>query len=141
MPRKPATPRQAEVVALAEVIGIRPAARQAGIPESTLRTWREHPDLAQLRAETSAEVAQDVWAGFQRGVHRIVALLDTAEDLAKVAIATGVLFDKYALMTGQATARSEHRSLTDDIPDSERARLRDWIMALPAGADQEPAPN
>ena len=58
---------KAEAVGLAEVIGIRPAARQVGVPESTLRRWRESPDMAQLRAETKDEVTADVWAAFQTG--------------------------------------------------------------------------
>lgn len=105
------------------------------MPESTIRRWREHPQLAQLRAEKREDVAADVWAGFQRGVHRIVELFDTTEDLGKVAIATGVLYDKFALMSGEATGRLEHKTLTDGLDDHERATLRDLIDGALAAAD------
>ena len=111
--------RQAEAVGLSEVIGIRPAARKMGIAESTLRGWRDKPEYAQLRAETKDAVAEDIWAGFQVGLHRIVELIPTEKDLKAVAVATGVLFDKHALLTGGATNRSESRDITGSISDGE----------------------
>jgi hypothetical protein len=111
--------RQAEAVGLSEVIGIRPAARQMGVPESTLRHWRDKPEMAQLRAETKDAVAADMWAGFQLGVARIIELLPTEKDLKAVAIATGVIFDKHALLTGGATHRSENRDITGSLSDGE----------------------
>lgn len=132
MTRTRRTPQlKAEAVGLAEVVGVAAAAEQMGIPESSLRRWRERPEMAELRAETKAEVAADVWAGFQKGVQRISVLMETTEDLSKVAIATGILFDKFALMTGEATSRTETRSVTDALDDDERERLRKWIVGLP----------
>jgi hypothetical protein len=90
--------------------------------------------MAQLRAEKHDDVAADVWAAFQKGVRRISELLDTAEDLAKVAIATGVLYDKMALMTGGPTSRSETRSVTDGLSDEQKQRARNWIDSLPAAS-------
>ena len=112
-------PRQAEAVGLSEVIGIRPAARQMGVPESTLRRWRDKPEMARLRAETKDAVAEDIWAGFQVGLARIVDLIPQEKDLKAVAIATGVLFDKHALLTGGATTRSENRDITGSLPDED----------------------
>ena len=94
-----------------------------------------------LRAEKREDVAADVWAGFQKGVHRIVALMDTTEDMSKVAVATGILYDKFALMTGGPTSRSETRSVTDDLGDDEKQRLRNWIDALPANRVPEGNPT
>lgn len=111
--------RKAEAVGLSEVIGIRPAARQLNVAESTLRRWRADPDMAQLRAETKDEVAGDMWAGFQLGIRRIVELLPNEKDLKAVAVATGVIYDKYALLTGGATARSEQRDITGTLSDAE----------------------
>ena len=131
--------QRAEAVGLSEIIGTKPAARRMHIPESTLRRWREAPEMVLLRAEKREDVAADVWAGFQKGVHRIVALMDTTEDMSKVAVATGILYDKFALMTGGPTSRSETRSVTDDLGDDEKQRLRNWIDALPA--DRVPEGN
>lgn len=120
--------QRSEIVGQAEVIGVRPAARKSHVPESTIRHWRESPLMAQLRAEKREDVAQDVWAGFQAGVRRIIALMDQTEDMAKVAIATGVLFDKYALMSGEATSRHETH-ITEGWQDHEKAALREVIRS------------
>jgi len=86
--------------------------------------------MALLRAEKRDQVAADVWASFQIGVRRAADLMAVTTDLAKVAIATGILYDKYALMTGAATTRTESRILGDDLDDDEKQRLRDWIDGL-----------
>ncbi len=114
----------AAVVGEAEVIGVRPAARKNHVPESSVRYWRDQPDFAQLRAEKKEDVAADVWAAFQKGVRRIAVLMETAEDLGKVAVASGILYDKFALMSGDATARTETKTLTDGMNDHEREALR-----------------
>jgi transposase-like protein len=127
-PRRTYTKRQkAEIVGQAEVAGVRPASRKAHVPESTIRYWRESEQFAQLRAEKREDVAQDVWAGFQMGVRRIAELMGQTEDMAKVAIATGVLFDKFALMSGEATSRSETRTLIDGMDDHERELLSEVL--------------
>jgi transposase-like protein len=118
---------KAEVVGLAEVVGGRAAARQSGVPESTLRRWRESDEMTQLRAEKREEVVADVWAAFQKGVRRSAELMDTTEDLAKVATAAGILYDKFALMNGDPTGRTEHRDLTEGWDDHEKMALRDAI--------------
>ena len=123
---------KAEIVGRAEVIGTRPAAREAHVPVSTLHSWRAQPEFARLRTEKREDVAADMWAAFQKGVRRMSELMDTAEDLTKVAIASGVIYDKLALMSGAATSRTETRSLADDYSDQEKEKLRNWIDSLPA---------
>lgn len=122
--------QKATIVGEAEVIGVRPAARKHHVPVSTLEHWRNHGEMAQLRAEKKDEVAADVWAGFQTGVRRIIELMPTTEDIAKVAVATGVLFDKFALMSGEATSRAEHRELTEGMNDHERETLRQILDSV-----------
>ncbi len=116
--------RQAEVVGLSEVVGVRAAARKAHVPVSTLENWRLREDMAQLRTQKKEDVAADVWAAFQAGVRRIVELIPQTEDMSKVAVATGILFDKFALMSGEATSRTESKTLTDGMNDHERETLR-----------------
>jgi hypothetical protein len=112
------------VVGMAEVMGVRPAARKAHVPESTIRRWRENPDVAQMRAEKHDEVVADVWSAFQMGVKRIIELIPESDDLSKVAVATGIIYDKLALMSGAATTRSEHRDVTDSFDDEEWGKLK-----------------
>ena len=110
-----------------EVDGIRATAREAGVPESTLRHWRESGEMAQLRAEKKEEVAADVWATFQAGVRRVAELIPKTDDLQKVATATGIIYDKFALMSGEATGRTEHRELDSGLDDHESEALRKAI--------------
>lgn len=114
------------VVGEAEVIGVRPAARKAGVPPSTVEHWRNTPAMAQLRTQKREEVAADVWTAFQLGVRRIVELIPETEDLNKVAVATGIIYDKYALISGQATSRTE--SLTGELSESERTKAKEVLQ-------------
>lgn len=123
-PRRSYTRREkAALVGESEVNGVRRTARNAGVPVSTLESWRTG-QFAQLRTEKREEVAADVWAVFQAGVRRIEELLPVTEDMGKVAVAAGILYDKYALMSGQATTRSETKALTDGLQDHEKEALR-----------------
>ena len=119
--------QRAEIVGNAEVIGIRPAARKARVPESTIRHWRVTPEMAQLRAEKREDVAADVWAAFQMGVRRVMELLPLTDDLQKVATAAGIIYDKYALLSGGATSRSESRELPVEFDDHEAKLMRDVL--------------
>jgi transposase-like protein len=124
MPRRSYTRAQkAALVGEAEVKGVRRTAREHHIPVSTLQAFRTHPDYAQMRTEKREDVAADVWTAFQMGVQRVMQLIPDSDDLQKVATATGIIYDKYALIAGQATSRSEHRDIVSDLDDHERDTL------------------
>lgn len=116
--------RKAEVVGVAAVEGVTEAERQTGVPKETIQGWINRPEFAQMRTEKHEEVVATVWAAFQLGVNRIVELIPQTDDLSKVSVATGIIYDKLALMSGQATSRSE--SLTGDV-DS-RAKAKDVLQ-------------
>lgn len=122
--------QRAEAVGLSVVAGRAEAVRRTGIPESTLRYWEEDPEFAELRARKKDDVALEVWAAFQTGVRRIVELVPLTDDMTKVATATGILFDKYALMTGHATERTESRDLTATFDDGEREAMERFLHDL-----------
>lgn len=129
--RRRYTKRQkAEAVGLSVVAGTRPAADKLGVPVSTLHYWRESEEFAQLRTRKKEEVTEEVYAAFQAGVRRVVDLLPITEDMGKVAVATGILYDKFALMSGQATARHETADVTAKLDDHETAQLADAIEDL-----------
>lgn len=130
--------QKAAIVGRAEVVGTLPAAEEAGVPESTVRYWREQPAFAELRAQKREDVAADVWAAFQKGVRRVAQLFDTTEDLAKAATAAGILYDKFALMSGQATTRQETKALTEGMDDHERAIIRRLLDEAAAAEDAVP---
>ena len=132
MPRTVASPRKAAIVGEALVNGVRPTARRHHIAPSTLQRWRDDPTMAQLRAEKREDVAADVWAAFQAGVRRVLELIPQTDDLQKVATATGIIYDKYALISGQATSRSETTSITEGLSENRKRELRDYLDTLPS---------
>ncbi len=102
------------------VEGVSEAERQTGIAKNTIQYWITRPEFAQLRTEKHEEVLATVWGAFQLGIGRIVELIPQTDDLSKVAVATGIIYDKLALMSGQATSRTE--SLTGDVDDRAKAK-------------------
>lgn len=118
---------RAKVVGLASVRGVRAASRETGVPVSTVSNWMHDPAFEQLRTRKKEEVAAEVWAAFQTGVQRVVELIPHTDDALKVATASGILFDKYALMTGQATERHENREILHDFGDGEKEALEGWL--------------
>lgn len=99
---------------MAEILGVEEASAQTGVPISTIYDLRRRPEFVALRNEKKDDVAADMWAAMQSGVARIAELLPETKDIAKVAVTVGVLYDKYALLTGQATARTEHVDIADE---------------------------
>lgn len=124
---------KATAVIAAEMSTVQAAAEATGVPESTLRYWMDDPKFAELRAKTREEAA----AGFQVLMHaaqaRLYDLIPTMEP-RDLTVLLGVATDKAQLLLGEPTSRNEHRSVTDDLDDDEKQRLRDWIDALPATA-------
>lgn len=74
-------------------------------------------------------MAEEWWAGVQHGFRTVIAGFDGPEPLQQKATSAAILFDKLALMRGEATARTETRSLVDGFDDHEKQALRDAIDA------------
>jgi hypothetical protein len=118
-------------LALVEVGGVASAARQTGLPESTIRLWMDRPEYAELRAKTRDELRD----GFKALAHLAMTRLMEAVESGSVeprdlAIALGIAVDKHLLMSGDATARTETRTWSDSLDDDEKRKLRDWIDGL-----------
>ena len=129
-PRRRYTKREkAEAVATATMTSTAAAAEKLGIPETTLAYWMKSQDFVELRAKTSEDVADTMWVTMQVGVRRIAELIPQTDDIAKVGVAVGILYDKRALMTGGATDRTESRDITDRLDDHEAQLLGDAIRA------------
>ena len=129
------------VVMSAEMTGIVVTAERTGIPESTIRYWMDMPEFAAYRAKAREDLKDEItvvahlaWQRVAEGLHK--NLLEPRDALFAAEKAT----TQYLLMSGEATGRTEHRSLTDDITDTERERLRDWIEGLPTAARADPTP-
>ena len=124
---------KATAVGLAVIEGQQQASRAMGIPVTTINQWFHHPRYAQLRNEKRDLVAEMFWSAIQVGLAAVVEGLDGKAPLRDKATALGILYDKYALLTGAATARTESRDLTGTLSDADLiAALR---TADPPGGD------
>jgi hypothetical protein len=99
------------------------AAEQAGIPRKTLAYWFDDPAFAVYRQKLREDLGPESMALAHNVLAEIQRRLPEFEprDLATL---YGILYDKAALMAGQATARTETRQLTDGLDDHEKAALR-----------------
>lgn len=99
------------------------ASEATGIPRTTLRQWLEKPEYATLRqnareaiAEEAMVVARLAWQALGDAIR--AGLVEPRELIS----AAGVATDKASLLAGEATARTEHRDLTDGDDDAEALR-------------------
>ena len=86
------------------------------------------PELAELAERTKDQVVAEWWAIVQKGFRRVEQLLDSTDDAQKAATATAIITDKMLLIRGDATSRTETRSV-NDLDDHEREALRVAIDA------------
>jgi len=121
MTRRRYTPKQrAEAVGLAVVHGVTETERRTGIPKETVQYWTQRPEFAHLRTTAREAVADQFWVGIQVGVEQVIAgLKDPAIPLRDKQQALATLYDRHALMTGAATARTESRDITGTLTDAD----------------------
>lgn len=137
MPNRRYTPKQkAEAVGIATMMGVTEAGRETGIPKQTIDYWRSDPRFGHLRTRAREEVVADLWIGVQIGAEALIRGMESDAPLRDKAQAWAALTDRYALLAGEATTRSEHRDIADE-PDrnpaldaAETAYLR--VLASPA---------
>jgi hypothetical protein len=110
---------KARAVGLAVVTSTQAAAEAEGIPRKTLAYWMDDPRFAELRHRTRDQVAAEMWSAIQIGIAEIAKGIVGDAPLRDKVIAVGVLYDKHALLTGMATARTESRDLTGTLSDAD----------------------
>ena len=126
--QKRTTAEKAAAVGIALAVGVTEAERQTGIPKQSIDYWLNSEAFGHLRTRARADVATEMWAGVQVGLQAVVTgFNDPDAPLRDKATAFGVLYDRFALINGDATSRTESKSITDDLPDHERRILRDLI--------------
>lgn len=113
-------------VAEAEVNGLQRAAESTGIPKTTIEYWLDKPEFVQLRQKTREEMRDGFRVLVHKAQERLTGLIPSMEP-RDLTILLGVATEKALLVAGDATSRSEVRSLTDGLDDTEKQRLRDVI--------------
>lgn len=117
--RRYSKPDKAKAVGLAMLKGVNAASEELGIPNTTLSYWMRHPEYEDLRTKSRDEVADQMWATIQIGVVEVARGIVGDAPLRDKVVALGVLYDKHALLTGAATARTESRDITGTLSDAE----------------------
>jgi hypothetical protein len=139
--RRYTTKQRAEAAGIALLEGQVVASEKTGIPRTTIETWIERPEFVNLRQKSRDEVADQMWAGVQVGLAEVVKGLQGDAPLRDKSVALGILYDKHALLTGGATARSENRDISGTLSDADvLTALRyadDLARAGGSGAPQE----
>lgn len=139
--RKYTARTRARAVGIAVVDGVTAAGRATGIPKTTIQQWIDLPEYVHLRTTTREKVLEQMWIGIQVGIRELTAGLSGDAMLHHKADALRTLTDRYALLAGEATSRTENRELHDS-PDHElREGVREAERILagdPGGAPPPP---
>jgi hypothetical protein len=140
--RRYTTKQRAEAIGIAVMEGQTEAGRQTGIPPTTIDRWLDRPECVEMRSRAREEIIADVRAAFLLAVDRTAELLRSPDaDLRSAADAMDKLGTRLALLSGEATTRTESRALTEGLDDHERTALRDaidaWVTRQPAPAGAE----
>lgn len=130
--------QKVEAVAQAEMTSTEAAAEATGIPRTTIAYWLDAPEFVELRQKTREEMRDGFRVLIHKAQARLEQLIPTMEP-RDLTVLLGVATDKAQLVGGEATTRSEHRSVTHGIDDNEKRKLRDFIDGLPAEPAGEPA--
>jgi transposase-like protein len=136
--RRYTTKQRAEAVGIAVLEGVTETERQLGIPKETIQRWVTSPECAQLRTRAREDIVADVRAAFLKALDRTAMLIDLCDDLRDVSDTADKLGNRYALMAGEATIRTESRTLTEGLDDHERLTLRNAIDAWTSGGPASP---
>lgn len=118
--------QKARAIVAAEMTSTSAAAQAMGLPERTVADWTRDPDYQELRLRAREMVGEDALVLAQLAAAEIRRKLPTFEP-RDLTILFGVMIDKAQLLAGQATARTETRTLTDSLDDHEREALRKII--------------
>jgi hypothetical protein len=115
---------RAAAVGIAVADGVTAAERQTGIPKTTIDYWQSKPEFVQLRTTAREIVVEQFWIGIQVGLREVIKGIEGEAPLREKAEAMKVMADRYALLTGAVTGRTETVSLTSGLDDHEKALLR-----------------
>lgn len=136
--RRRYTKRQkADAVTTALASSAQAASEQLGIPRTSIAYWLDSEEFVELRRKTREQLAEG---------SMVLANLAQAELMRKVrsgeveprdlAVIFGIAVDKGQLLAGQATNRTESRTITDGLTDHEKQQLRDGLDRLLADAPE-----
>jgi len=121
-------------VMAAEMSGVVEAAKQTGIPATTIEYWLHKPEFAAIRTKTREDLAEEYKVAAHVTIARLIELAPIMEprDVIFAAEKSATIL---ALLRGEATSRTETRTLTDGLDDHEKAALRAIIDEVVAASE------
>jgi len=109
--------QRAEAVALAASIGPLKAAKQLGLPKSTVALWMHRPAAAPIIAEANRAIAERLEEAHSEALSAVLAgLRDPRSRLGDRAAALRTLGEQLALAKGRATSNVELHSNSTETP-------------------------
>ena len=133
--RKYTARTRAKAVGIAVVDGVTAAERVTGIPKTTIDYWMDKPEFVQLRTTARETVVEQLWVGIQVGIEELTKGLRGDAPVNHKAAAFDSLAERYALLNGEATTRTENRDLLEGRSDHEKEALADaideWLKVKP----------
>lgn len=129
MPRRRYSQKEKlSAVLAADMVGLTAAAEQTGIPKQTIDYWMDRPEFGQFRTKAREDMAEEIKVVAHLAWMRTAqALRDGTMEPRDVLFAAEKATNLQLLMTGEATSRTETRSLTDDLDDHEAEVLGELI--------------
>ncbi len=116
----------ARAIGLSMTVGQRKAAKATGVKQQTISRLERSPKYAGMKEKVREEFVAELWDSVQEGLVILRAGMHSEKaTLRDRAQAWAILVDRYALLNGEATARTEVRDLepiTVTDPDAKRAR-------------------
>lgn len=129
-------------VVAAEISGVTVAGEKLGIPKTTIQYWFDSPQFAPFRTKTREDMGEEVKLVAHLAWKRIAEALISGEMEPRDAIfAAEKATNLQLLMSGEATERTETRSLTDGLDDHEAEVLGQVIRDELARRANEEAPE
>lgn len=132
-------------VLAAEMTSNLAAERASGIPESSIRRWRDDPELAIYIDKTRDVLAEEMSGLAALAVQAIQAALRSGKfEPRDLVILLGVAVEKSLLLSGDATSRTETRDISGTLPDIDIAsaiREAEHLLAGSAGRAAETPPE
>lgn len=121
----------ANAVGISLVKGVPAASKATGIPQRTLRRYKDDPELAELGLSAREDVARSMWVGIQVGLDEVFrGMTDPDEPLKAKSDALFGLMEQHALMTGGVTSRSETKDTSLDLDPRVQRELRSRFADL-----------
>jgi hypothetical protein len=113
-------------VLAADMVGLTAASEQTGIPKQTIDYWMDRPEFGPFRTKAREDLQDEIkltaHLAWQRTAEALAANTMEPRDVLFAAEKATTLM---LLVGGEATARTETKDLTVDLPDDIKRDLRD----------------